>query len=89
MAEEEIKSLKEHLSTHQDSLAARMEAERLVEKAKVKVEWESDDLHNQQALRDAIFGDLKVELEVQAVDRFKRSPAYGALLLWEFERGMR
>ena len=32
---------------------------------------------------------MRVELEVQAVDRFKRSPAYDALLLREFERGMR
>ena len=39
--------------------------------------------------KDAIFGDLKAELEAQAVDLFKRSPAYDAFLLREFERGMR
>ena len=44
VAEEEIKSLKEHLSTNQDSLAARMEAKRLAEEAKEKAERESDDL---------------------------------------------
>src|SRR5579862_4608706 len=32
---------------------------------------------------------MKVVLEVEAVDRFKRSPAYDAFLLREFERGMR
>ena len=33
--------------------------------------------------------DLKAVLEVEVVDRFKRFPAYDALLLREFERGMR
>ncbi|KAK4842321.1 hypothetical protein QYF36_019599 [Acer negundo] len=42
-----------------------------------------------KASSDAIFRDLKNELEVQAVDRFKRSPAYDALLLREFKCGMR
>ena len=32
---------------------------------------------------------MKVVLEVEAVDRFKRSPAYDAFLLREFEQGMR
>ena len=66
-----------------------MDAERLAEEAKKRTERESEDLRNQLASKDAIFGALKAELEVQAVDRFKRSPAYDALLLREFERGMR
>ena len=33
--------------------------------------------------------DLKAVLEVEAVDHFKRYPAYDALLLREFEKGMR
>ncbi|KAK1587115.1 hypothetical protein Q3G72_009687 [Acer saccharum] len=59
--EEEIRLLKEQLSTSLDSLAARMEMERLAEEAKEKAERESKDL----------------------------SSAYYALLLREFERGMR
>ncbi|KAK0605540.1 hypothetical protein LWI29_027929 [Acer saccharum] len=39
--------------------------------------------------RELIFDNLKAVLEAKAVDRFKRSPAYDALLLHEFERGMR
>ncbi|KAK1561929.1 hypothetical protein Q3G72_003274 [Acer saccharum] len=87
--EEEIRSLKQQLLASQDSLAARFEAERLAEEAKEKAKQESQDLHNQLSSRDAIFGDLKIELEAQAVDRFKRSPIYDALLLHEFECGMR
>ncbi|KAK0570834.1 hypothetical protein LWI29_007215 [Acer saccharum] len=88
-AEEEIRSLKEQLSASQESLVARLEADRLAEEAKEKAEREALDLRNQLSSRDVIFDDLKVVLEVEAVDRFKRSPAYDALLLREFERGMR
>ncbi|KAK0580783.1 hypothetical protein LWI29_006169 [Acer saccharum] len=88
-AEEEIRSLKEQLSASQESLAARFEVERLAEEAKEKAEREALDLRNQLSSRDLIFDNLKAVLEVEAVDRFKRSPAYDALLLREFERGMR
>ncbi|KAK0575162.1 hypothetical protein LWI29_034824 [Acer saccharum] len=88
-AEEEIRSLKEQLSASQESLATRLEAERLAEEAKEKAEREALDLRNQLSSHDVIFNDLKVVLEVEAVDRFKRSPAYDALLLRKFERGMR
>ncbi|KAK0601718.1 hypothetical protein LWI29_026850 [Acer saccharum] len=87
--EEEIRSLKEQLSASQESLAARLEAEQLVEEAKEKAEHEALDLRNQLSSYDLIFDNLKAVLEVEAVDRFKRSPAYDALLLREFERGMR
>ncbi|KAK0599479.1 hypothetical protein LWI29_005681 [Acer saccharum] len=87
--EEEIRSLKEQLSASQESLAARLEAEQLVEEAKEKAEHEALDLRNQLSSHDLIFDNLKAVLEVEAVDRFKRSPAYDALLLREFERGMR
>ena len=86
---EEIKLLKEQFSKSQDSLATNMEAKRLVEDAREKAKRESEDLRNQAASREDIFGDLKSELEAQVVDLFKRSPAYDALLLREFERGMR
>ena len=66
-----------------------MEAERLAEEAKEKAEREALDLRNQLSSRDLIFDNLKAVLDVEAVDRFKRSPAYDALLLCEFERGMR
>ena len=56
-----------------------MEAGRLAEEAKDKAKQESDDLRNQQASKDAIFGALKAELEVQAVDRFKRSPSVAGI----------
>ena len=88
-AEEENQSLQEQLAESQASLAAHMEAERLAEEAKERAERESEDLHNQLAFKDVILGALKAGLEVQAVDRFKRSLAYDALLLREFERGMR
>ena len=32
--------------------------------------------------------EARLKLEIQGVDRFKRSPAFDALLLWEFHRGM-
>ncbi|KAK0578548.1 hypothetical protein LWI29_012027 [Acer saccharum] len=88
-AEEEIRSLKELLSTSQESFAARLEAERVAEEAKEKAEHEAADLRNQLSSRDLIFDNLKAVLEAESVDRFKRSPAYDALLLREFEKGMR
>ncbi|KAK0594645.1 hypothetical protein LWI29_033583 [Acer saccharum] len=88
-AEEEIRSLKEHLSASQESFAACLEAERVAEEAREKAEHEALDLRNQLSSRELIFDNLKAVLEVEAVDRFKRSPAYDALLLREFERGMR
>ncbi|KAK0577698.1 hypothetical protein LWI29_037205 [Acer saccharum] len=89
VAEEEIRSLKEHLSASQESFAARLEAERVAEEAREKAEHEALDLRNQLSSRELIFNNLKAVLEVEVVDRFKRSPAYDALLLREFERGMR
>ncbi|KAK0585815.1 hypothetical protein LWI29_034318 [Acer saccharum] len=89
VAEEEIRLLREQLSASQESLAARLEAERLTEGAKEKAEREAADLRNQLASHEVILTDLKAVLEVEAVDRFKRSPAYDALLLREFEKGMR
>ena len=88
-AEEEIRSLKELLSSSQESFAARLEAERVAEEAKEKAEQEAVDLRNQLSSRDLIFENLKAVLEVESVDRFKRSPANDALLLREFEKGMR
>ena len=88
-AKSEIHLLQRQLSSSQDSLAASMEAQRIAEEAKDKAERESDDLQNQLASKDAILAAMKADLEVQAVDRFKRSPAFDALLLREFERGMR
>ncbi|KAK0575839.1 hypothetical protein LWI29_007994 [Acer saccharum] len=88
-AEEEIRSLKELLSSSQESFAARLEAERVAEEAKEKAEQEAADLRNQLSSRDLIFENLKAVLEAESVDHFKRSPAYDALLLREFEKGMR
>ncbi|KAK0585696.1 hypothetical protein LWI29_032630 [Acer saccharum] len=88
-AKEEIRLLKEQLSANQEPLAVRLEAERLAKEAKEKAEHKALDLRNQLSSRDVIFDDLKAVLEVEAVDRFKRSLAYDVLLLREFERGMR
>ncbi|KAK0582818.1 hypothetical protein LWI29_029917 [Acer saccharum] len=88
-AEEEIRSLKEHLSASQESFATRLEAERVAEEARERAEHEALDLRNQLSSRELIFDNLKAVLEAEAVDRFKRSPAYDALLLREFEKGMR
>ncbi|KAK0580077.1 hypothetical protein LWI29_036032 [Acer saccharum] len=88
-AEEEIRLLREQLSASQESLAARFEAKRLAEEAKEKAEREALDLRNQLSSHEVILNDLKAVLEVEVVDRFKRSPAYDALLLREFEKGMR
>ncbi|KAK0572445.1 hypothetical protein LWI29_031558 [Acer saccharum] len=89
VAEEEIRLLREQLSASQESFAARLEVERLTEDAKERAEREAADLRNQLASHEVILTDLKAVLEVEAVDRFKRSPAYDALLLREFEKGMR
>ena len=87
-AEEEIRSLKEHLSASQESFAACLEAERVAEEARERAEHEALDLRNQLSSRELIFDNLKAVLEAETVDRFKRSPAYDALLLREFEKGM-
>ena len=88
-AAEEICLLREQLSASQESPAARFETERLAEEAKEKAEREALDLRNQLTSHEVILNDLKAVLEVEVVDRFKRSPAYDALLLREFEKGMR
>ena len=88
-AEEEIRSLNEQLSVSRDSFAAHLEAERLSEEAREKAKRVVQDLQNQLSTRDVIFNDMKAVLEVEAVDGFKRSPAYDAFLLREFEWGMR
>ena len=54
VVEEEIKLLKEQLSRSQDSLAARMEAERLAEEAKDKAKRESEDLRTNK-LHETLF----------------------------------
>ncbi|KAK0594828.1 hypothetical protein LWI29_001006 [Acer saccharum] len=88
-AEEEVCLLKEQLSASQESLTARLEAKRIAEEAKERAEHETQDLRSQLSSRELIFDNLKAVLEAEAVDRFKRSPIYDALLLCEFEHGMR
>ncbi|KAK0591715.1 hypothetical protein LWI29_006862 [Acer saccharum] len=80
-----LKSLQmEQLSASQESLAAHLEAKRLAEEAKEKAERKALGLCNQLSSRELIFDNLKAVLEAEAVDHFKRSPAYDALLLREF-----
>ncbi|KAK0580989.1 hypothetical protein LWI29_008507 [Acer saccharum] len=77
-------------------LARQMEAEQRAssaaeenaEDAKSSYERRIDDLERQALSVESLSKEARLKLELQNVDRFKRSPAYDALLLLEFQRGM-
>ncbi|KAK0587505.1 hypothetical protein LWI29_023996 [Acer saccharum] len=48
----------------------------------------ASSLDSQVLTVKSLLKEARLELEIQGVDRFKRSPAYDALLLQEFQRGM-
>ncbi|KAK0591653.1 hypothetical protein LWI29_005706 [Acer saccharum] len=77
-------SYAQHLAHLRESADAHLEAKRLAEEAKEKAERKALGLCNQLSSRELIFDNLKAVLEAEAVDHFKRSPAYDALLLREF-----
>ncbi|KAK0595049.1 hypothetical protein LWI29_003019 [Acer saccharum] len=92
LAAEKLSAEESHaqqLAQLRESSDARLEAERVAEEARERAEHEALDLRNQLSSRELIFDNLKAVLKAEAVDRFKRSPAYDALLLREFEKGMR
>jgi hypothetical protein len=84
-AAEEVKVLRDQLSSTQDAL---LQAEQSAEDAKFAYERRIEDLERQALTVRSLSKEARLELELQSVDRFKRSPAYDALLLREFQRGM-
>ncbi|MDK0698809.1 hypothetical protein P5E74_14320, partial [Clostridium perfringens] len=79
MAEEQVRALRDQLSSSQDAL---VRAEQNAEDAKASYERRIEDLGQQALTVKSLSKEARLELEIQGVDRFKRSPAYDALLLW-------
>ena len=65
-----------------------LQAEQIAEDAKSAYEHRIEDLERQALTVRSLSKEARLELEIQSVDRFKKSPAYDALLLREFQRGM-
>ena len=84
-AAEEVKTLRDQLSSTQGAL---LQAEQTAEDAKSSYERRIEDFEHQALTVKSLSKEARLELEIQGVDRFKRSPAYDALLLREFQRGM-
>ncbi|KAK0605845.1 hypothetical protein LWI29_031298 [Acer saccharum] len=83
--QEEARSSQDQLSSTQEAL---LRSEQNSEDAKSSYERRIDDLECQALTVKSLSKEARLELEIQSVDRFKRSPAYDALLLREFQRGM-
>ena len=73
------------MSSTQDAL---LQAEQNAEDAKSSYECRIEDLERQALIIRSLSKEARLELDIQGVNRFKRSPAYDALLLREFQRGM-
>ena len=84
-AADEVKHFQDLLSSTQEAM---FRAKQKAEEAKLSYERQTEDLKNQALTVKSLSKEARLELEIQGVDRFKRSPAYDALLLWEFHRGM-
>ncbi|KAK0583650.1 hypothetical protein LWI29_000942 [Acer saccharum] len=84
-AAEEVRTLQDQLSSTREAL---LRAEQNAEDAKSTYEHRIEDLECQALTAKELSKEARLELELQSIDRFKRSPAYDALLLWEFQRGM-
>ena len=82
---EEASTLRDLLSSTQETM---LWVEQKVEEAKSSYEHRIEDLELQALTIESLSKDVRLELEIQGVDRFKRSPAYDALLLREFHLGM-
>ena len=67
---------------------ALLQAEQAAEDVKSIYERRIEDLERQALTVKSLSKEARLELEIQGVDRFKRSPAYDVLLLREFQRGM-
>ena len=85
LAVDKVKHLKDLLSSTQESM---LQAEQKVEEVKSSYERKIKDLEHQALTVESLSKEARLELEIQVVDRFKRSPAYDALLIREFQRGM-
>ncbi|KAK0573613.1 hypothetical protein LWI29_010900 [Acer saccharum] len=84
-AAEEVRTLQDQLSSTREAL---LRAEQNAEDAKSAYERRINDLECQALTAKELSKGSRLEMELQSVDRFKRSPAYDALLLREFQRGM-
>ncbi|KAK0570577.1 hypothetical protein LWI29_003400 [Acer saccharum] len=84
-AAEEVRTLQDQLSSTREAL---LRAEQNAEDAKSAYERRIDDLECQALTAKELSKGARLEMELQSVDHFKRSPAYDALLLREFQRGM-
>ncbi|KAK0603152.1 hypothetical protein LWI29_001916 [Acer saccharum] len=84
-AAEEVRTLQDQLSSTREAL---LRAEQNAEDAKSTYERRIEDLECQALTVKELSKGARLEMELQSVDRFKRSPAYDALLLREFQRGM-
>ncbi|KAK1576184.1 hypothetical protein Q3G72_011626 [Acer saccharum] len=80
-AAEEVRTLQDQLSSTREAL---LRAEQNAEDAKSAYERRIDDLECQALTAKELSKGARLEMELQSVDRFKRSPAYDALLLREF-----
>ncbi|KAK0607687.1 hypothetical protein LWI29_018626 [Acer saccharum] len=80
---QQLAHLRESADGH---LSAQIAAEEKLSTAEEEVRLLKEQL---SASQESLAARLEAVLEAEAVDRFKRSPAYDALLLREFERGMR
>ena len=85
LATDEAKRLRDLLSSTQEAM---LQAEQKAEEARLGYERQAEDLKNQALTVKSLSKEARLELEIQGVDRFKRSPAYDALLLREFHQGM-
>ena len=84
-AAEEVKTLQDQLSSTQDAL---LQAEQNAEDVKSSYECRIEDLERQALTVKSLSKEARLELEIQGVDHFKRSSAYDALFLREFQRRM-
>ncbi|KAK0574707.1 hypothetical protein LWI29_027775 [Acer saccharum] len=77
-AAEEVRTLQDQLSSTREAL---LRAEQNAEDAKSAYERRINDLECQALTAKELSKGSRLEMELQSVDRFKRSPAYDALLL--------
>ncbi|KAK0596867.1 hypothetical protein LWI29_019769 [Acer saccharum] len=88
LARQEEARSSEMLDQLSSTREALLRAEQNAEDAKSAYERRINDLECQALTAKELSKGSRLEVELQSVDRFKRSPAYDALLLREFQRGM-
>ncbi|KAK1555412.1 hypothetical protein Q3G72_026018 [Acer saccharum] len=82
LAADEVKTIRDLLSFTQEAML------QAVEEVKSSYECKIKDLERQVLIVKSLSKQARLELEIQVVDHFKRSPTYDALLLIEFQREM-